>query len=254
MCIRDRDKLFLLLDYCPGGDLSELLQKKKKLSEEEAKIYVAEVLLGLEHLHQKDIIFRDLKPENVVLDKDGHAHLTDFGLSKEGIMEQVKGTQSFCGSVAYLAPEMLKKIGHGKAVDWYLLGLLLYELLVGVPPYYSHNREELFQNIETGPLKIPSTMSEDAKSLIVSLLQRNPAKRLGSGKRDSQEIKEHPFFKDIVWQEVYERKLKPPKIEIKKVMKTPQKDVFDTPTTNQNQDLKQTRHISNWTFIASNKV
>jgi len=103
-------------------------------------MYLSEILLALEDLHARDIIYRDLKPENVVLDDQGHAQLTDFGLSKEGVFEGNKGAKSFCGSVAYLAPEMLCKAGHGKSVDWYLLGVLLYEMTVGQPPYYSESK------------------------------------------------------------------------------------------------------------------
>lgn len=128
------------MDYCPGGDLGELLQKEKCMSESLVMMYLAEIVLALEDLHKRDIIFRDLKPDNIVLDSEGHVKLTDFGLSKEGVLDHSTGARSFCGSVAYLAPEMLKRSGHGKAVDWYLLGVVMYELLVGMPPYYANNR------------------------------------------------------------------------------------------------------------------
>jgi serine/threonine protein kinase len=129
----------LILEYCPGGDLGKVLEQEKRFDEARARIYLAEILLALEDLHKRDIIFRDLKPDNVVLDAQGHALLTDFGLSKEGVLDN-QAANSFCGSVAYLAPEMLKRSGHGKSVDWYLLGVLLYEMLVGIPPYYSNNK------------------------------------------------------------------------------------------------------------------
>ena len=133
------DRLFLILEYCAGGDLAQHLQREKRFSEERAKIYLCEIILALEDLHKRDIIFRDLKPDNVVLDSEGHALLTDFGLSKEGVLDN-KGAKSFCGSIAYLAPEMLKRTGHGKSVDWYLLGVLFYEMLVGIPPYFANNK------------------------------------------------------------------------------------------------------------------
>ena len=132
-------RLFMVMDYCGGGDIGHLLQREKRLSEEVARVYLAEVLLAIEELHSREIIYRDLKPDNVVLDDQGHAMLTDFGLSKEGVSDS-DSTLSFCGSVAYLAPEMLKRSGHGKSVDWYLLGVLLYEMLVGIPPYFNRNK------------------------------------------------------------------------------------------------------------------
>ena len=207
------EKLFLLLDYCPGGDLSKQLQIQTRFSEEKAKFYICEIILALGELHKNNIIFRDLKPDNVVIDKEGHALLTDFGLSREGVVGK-EIAKSFCGSIAYLAPEMLNRCGHGKAVDWYLLGVLFYELLVGVPPYFTANQEQIFRNIQKAELYIPPFVSQKAQNLIKSLLKRNPNERLGS-KRDVEEIKEDEYFSDVDWQKVYERKYKPPQIYLK---------------------------------------
>ena len=159
------EKLFLILDYCSGGDLGFQIAREKRFDESRAKIYLCEILLALEELHKRDIIFRDLKPDNIVLDEEGHAMLTDFGLSKEGVYDNFMA-RSFCGSLAYLAPEMVKRQGHGKAVDWYLLGVLLYEMLVGVPPYFSSNRDQLYQNIQAGKLKLPGSLSAETKNVI----------------------------------------------------------------------------------------
>ncbi len=116
-----------------------MIFKEKRLSESRARIYAAEVLLALEELHRRNIIFRDLKPDNVVLDAEGHALLTDFGLSREGVVGAASA-QSFCGSPAYMPPEMLRRHGHGKALDWYLLGACIYEMLIGSPPYFVPHR------------------------------------------------------------------------------------------------------------------
>lgn len=201
-----------------SGDLGKVIQREKRISENLAKIYAAEILLALEDLHKRDIIYRDLKPDNVVIDEDGHALLTDFGLSKEGVMDNVAAT-SFCGTLAYLAPEVLDKTGHGKAVDWYVFGATLYELVVGTPPYFSENKDQLFKNIKSAPLKIPKGISLDLKNLLVHLLTRNPQKRLGAGPLDAEEVKSHPWFNDINWDDVINKKLKPPKPNINPVPK-----------------------------------
>jgi len=206
-----KTKLFLILDFCPGGDLGKIIAHERRFTEDRARLYIAEILLALQDLHKRDIIYRDLKPDNVVLDNDGHALLTDFGLSKEGVLEVNKGAKSFCGSIAYLAPEMLRRVGHGKSVDWYLLGVLLYEMLVGTPPYFSGNKEELFHNIINGPLKLPRSISTEAKNLMVSLLNRNPTRRLGAGPDGATEIMAHPFFATIDWQAVLLKKTNPAK-------------------------------------------
>ncbi|TNV85463.1 hypothetical protein FGO68_gene6274 [Halteria grandinella] len=213
---QSKDKLFLILEYCPGGDLARLLQKEKRFSEDRARLYAAQILLAIQYLHRRDIIFRDLKPDNVVVDSQGHALLTDFGLSKEGVLDNISA-KSFCGSVAYLAPEMLKRSGHGKSVDWYLLGVLLYEMLVGQPPYFCNNKEQLFYNIQKGVLKLPASISNEAKSLLISLLNRNPNKRLGAGPTDAEEIKRHPFFDQVDWDKVLAKGYDMPKPPLRQI-------------------------------------
>ena len=138
------------MDYCAGGELFFHLGKEGRFSEERSKFYAAEIVLALEHLHSLRIIYRDLKPENVLLDEKGHVRLTDFGLSKEGIKHNACGANSFCGTPEYLAPEILNRSGHGFAVDWWSLGALVYEMLTGLPPFYSKDREVLFEKIRKG--------------------------------------------------------------------------------------------------------
>ena len=244
-------KLFLILEYCPNGDLAKHLLFEKRFPEDRAKFYICEVLLALENLHQRDIIFRDLKPDNVVLDEEGHAKLTDFGLSKEGVTEN-QYAKSFCGSIAYLAPEMLKKQGHGKAVDWYLLGVLFYEMLVGITPFFTNRKEDIFHNIEFGELKIPEFVSEEAADLLRGLLQKDPKKRLGGSSKDAQEIKEHPYFKDVDWDKVYNKQITPPAVNIftNKIM-----HVYHRPRLFANDDINRTSDKPNanmlygWSFI-----
>ena len=240
-----KEKLFLLLDYCPGGDLSKQLQIQTRFSEDKAKFYICEIALALGELHKKDIIFRDLKPDNIVIDKEGHAMLTDFGLSREGVNEK-HIAKSFCGSIAYLAPEMLSRSGHGKAVDWYLLGVCFYEMLVGIPPYFSNNQEQIFKNIEKAELFIPNFVSKKAQKFMRDLLKKDPMVRLGS-KRDVEEIKEHPYMTGVDWDKVYRREYIPPPI----IQKSNYLNFFEQPKifvdNNNNFDKRKNRkNNTNW--------
>eukprot|EP00742_Colponemidia_sp_Colp-10_P003496 GILJ01003723.1.p1 GENE.GILJ01003723.1~~GILJ01003723.1.p1 ORF type:complete len:872 (-),score=124.93 GILJ01003723.1:436-3051(-) len=244
------DKLFLLLDFCPGGDLGQHLSRERRFSEDRARFYTAAVLLALEHLHKLNIIYRDLKPDNVVLDAEGYACLTDFGLSKEGVFDNVSAS-SFCGSVAYLAPEMLKRSGHGKSVDWYLLGVMLFEMLTGAPPFFCNNRDQLFFNIEKGTLKFPTYLSRDARSLLKGLLERDPSRRLGAGPQDAEEIKSHPFFQTVSWHAMMSRHLRPPSVAA--LVRSPGADA--PPLVDPLVDplpkvpgVVSDRHLSGWSF------
>ncbi|CAJ1326793.1 unnamed protein product [Effrenium voratum] len=202
-------KLYLVLDYCPGGELFFHLSRAGRFSEGRTRFYICELLLALEYLHSLNIIFRDLKPENVLLDAEGHAKLTDFGLSKEGICDNFSA-RTMCGTPEYLAPELLDSKGHGRAVDWYSLGALAYEMLTGLPPYYTQDRNLLFERIRRAALSYPQYISPVAKSLLQSLLERQPEKRLGGGPHDGVEIRSHSFFSSVDWEAIYQRLVTPP--------------------------------------------
>ena len=137
---QNESKLFIILEYCVAGNLSRVLKRNKgnHLEEDTAKQYICEIILAIEFLHRNNVIYRDLKPENILLDKHGHIKLTDFGLSKQ-IVKDFERSNSFCGSHAYMTPEMLEKKPHGKSIDWYGVGAILYEFLVSIPPYYNPN-------------------------------------------------------------------------------------------------------------------
>jgi len=199
------EKLYMILDYINGGELFFHLKKEGKFSEERVRLYSAEIALALHHLHSMDIVYRDLKPENILVDSDGHICITDFGLSKEITPEE--GTNTFCGTPEYLAPEVLKGQGHGTPVDWWSLGTLIYEMLTGLPPYYSQNINIMYQKILNGELRFPEYVSSEAQDLIEGFLVRDPAKRLGS---DFDAVKSHQFFKGIDWDKLYRKEVDPP--------------------------------------------
>ncbi|EQC34148.1 AGC protein kinase [Saprolegnia diclina VS20] len=201
-------RLYFVLDYCPGGELFYHLTRMKKLPEHMACYYAAEITLALEHLHGLGVVYRDLKPENILLTKEGHVKLADFGLAKEGITDGVYGTNSLCGTPEYLPPEILDRLGHGTAVDWWNLGMVLYEMLTGLPPWYTNDRQKLFDRLRSARLHFPPYVSRRAEGLIRALLNRNPAERLGA--RGAAEVKAHPFFESIEWDDLLALKMPPP--------------------------------------------
>lgn len=204
---QSKEKLYFVLDYFQGGELFFHLKTKRRFSEEVARLYVAEIALALGHLHSLQYIYRDLKPENILLDDVGHVCLTDFGLSKD--VDEGDKAHTFCGTPEYLAPEIVTGTGHDKAVDWWSLGILLYELTVGIPPFYSQNVNEMYNKIQHGVLRFPPFLSEPCKNLIVGLLNRDPTKRLGS-KDDVEDIKTHAFFATLNWDKLMKKEIDPP--------------------------------------------
>ncbi|XP_029767033.1 ribosomal protein S6 kinase alpha-4 [Terrapene carolina triunguis] len=208
-------KLHLILDYVSGGELFTHLYQRDHFKEEEVRIYAGEIVLALEHLHKLGIIYRDVKLENILLDSEGHVVLTDFGLSKEFLTEEKDRTFSFCGTIEYMAPEIIRsKSGHGKSVDWWSLGILMFELLTGASPFTLEGEKNTQAEVSRRILKcqppFPTVIGPVARDLLQKLLCKDPKKRLGSGPNGAQDIKEHPFFKGLDWVELAARRVKAP--------------------------------------------
>lgn len=201
------DNLHFILEFCPGGELFYHLGNLGRFTEDQARFYFAEVVLALEYLHENKVVFRDLKPENILLTSDGHIKLSDFGLAREIIRSDEK-RYTYCGSAEYMSPEMLSRNGHGKEIDYYGLGSLLFELITGSPPFYDENTETMFWKIQHEELSFPKYMSEDAVDLISRLLDKNEKNRIGS--KNFTEIKDHPWLSTIHWKRLLHKKASPP--------------------------------------------
>ncbi|XP_026047869.1 ribosomal protein S6 kinase beta-1 isoform X1 [Astatotilapia calliptera] len=202
-------KLYLILEYLSGGELFMQLEREGIFMEDTACFYLAEISMALGHLHQKGIIYRDLKPENIMLNSQGHVKLTDFGLCKESIHDGTV-THTFCGTIEYMAPEILMRSGHNRAVDWWSLGALMYDMLTGAPPFTGENRKKTIDKILKCKLSLPPYLTHEARDLLKKLLKRNASSRLGAGAGDAAEVQGHTFFRHINWEELLARKVEPP--------------------------------------------
>ncbi|XP_051919440.1 ribosomal protein S6 kinase alpha-2 [Hippocampus zosterae] len=202
-------KLYLILDFLRGGDLFTRLSKEVMFTEEDVKFYLAELALALDHLHSLGIIYRDLKPENILLDEEGHIKITDFGLSKEAI-DHDKRAYSFCGTIEYMAPEVVNRRGHTQSADWWSFGVLMFEMLTGSLPFQGKDRKETMALILKAKLGMPQFLSPEVQSLLRALFKRNPANRLGAGPDGVDEIKSHCFFASINWNKLYRKEIRPP--------------------------------------------
>ncbi|XP_073833081.1 ribosomal protein S6 kinase II [Musca autumnalis] len=201
-------KLYLILDFLRGGDLFTRLSKEVMFTEEDVKFYLAELALALNHLHSLGIIYRDLKPENILLDENGHIALTDFGLSKQPL--DGSKTYSFCGTVEYMAPEIVNRKGHDFAADWWSFGVLMYEMLTGNLPFHGQTRQETMTQILRSKLGMPENLSPEAQALLRALFKRNPQNRLGAGPNGILDIKAHCFFATIDWVRLERKEVRPP--------------------------------------------
>ncbi|KAI3331942.1 serine/threonine-protein kinase sck1 [Xylariaceae sp. AK1471] len=205
-----QNDLFLVTDYMSGGELFWHLQKEGRFDEKRAKFYIAELILAIQHLHQNDIVYRDLKPENILLDANGHIALCDFGLSKANLTKN-DTTNTFCGTTEYLAPEvLLDESGYTKMVDFWSLGVLVFEMCCGWSPFYAEDTQQMYKNIAFGKVRFPrDTLSQEGRNFVKGLLNRNPKHRLGAVD-DAEELKRHPFFADVDWVSLSKKLITPP--------------------------------------------
>ena len=229
-CFQTEERINFVMPFIPGGELFQELRRTRFFSESRAKFYIAQIALAIQYLHDKDIVYRDLKPENVLIDEKGYLRLADFGLSKK--LKNDELTNSFCGTPEYLAPEIVIQKGHDKNVDWWSLGIILYEMLFGVPPFYLKDLDKMYELIKTSQPKFlrQYPISKDAKDIIMKLLEKDPKKRLGYN-NGLEDIKKHPFFKDLDFDLLLQKKLEAPYIP--KIKNNTDVQHFDEEFTNE---------------------
>lgn len=202
-----KTKLYIVMNLYSGGELLHHLEMKGRFSEDEARIITAEIVIALGHLHSLNFVYRDLKPENILMGRDGHICLTDFGLSKK-LDENKPFSNTFVGTPHYIAPELLMQSSHGTPVDWWSLGIVLYELVVGVPPFHSDSITQIFTAITKNTVRYPLFLSRELKDLIGKLLEKDPSNRLGT-LRDAEEVIQHSWFDSIDFELLFHKKIIP---------------------------------------------
>ncbi|XP_046401711.1 cAMP-dependent protein kinase catalytic subunit 3 [Ischnura elegans] len=205
-CHKDSSFLYMLFEYVCGGELFSYLRNAGRFSASTGNFYATEIVSALEYLHSQSVVYRDLKPENLLLDQDGHLKITDFSFAKK----LTDRTWTLCGTPEYLAPEIIQSKGHNKAVDWWALGVLIYEMLSGYPPFFDDNPFGIYEKILAAKVEWPRHLDPVAKDLVKKLLVQDRTKRLGNMKNGAEDVKRHRWFKGVDWHDVILRRLKPP--------------------------------------------
>ncbi|KEQ70892.1 Pkinase-domain-containing protein [Aureobasidium namibiae CBS 147.97] len=204
---QDSKNLYMVMDFIEGGELFSLLRKSQRFPNPVAKFYAAEVTLALDYLHSMDIIYRDLKPENLLLDRHGHLKITDFGFAKE--VPDI--TWTLCGTPDYLAPEVVSSKGYNKSVDWWSLGILIFEMLCGFTPFWdSGSPLKIYENILRGRVKYPPYVHPDAQDLLSKLITHDLTKRLGNLHGGSKDVMQHPWFAEVTWERLAKKDIDAP--------------------------------------------
>lgn len=207
-CFQTEEHVCFVMEYAPGGDLMMHIHADV-FSEPRTVFYTSCVVLGLQYLHEHEIVYRDLKLDNLLLDSEGYVKIADFGLCKEG-MGFGERTGTFCGTPEFLAPEVLTETSYTRAVDWWGLGVLIFEMLVGESPFPGDDEEEVFDSIVNDEVRYPRFLSTEAIAIMRRLLRRNPERRLGASEKDAEDVRKQPFFRDMNWDDLLARKVRPP--------------------------------------------
>lgn len=203
---QDKDSIYMLLEFVPGGEIFSHLRQAGRFSKEYTKFYAAQIVLVLEYLHAKNVVYRDLKPENLLISPSGYLKITDFGFAK--VVEDQ--TWTLCGTPEYLAPEIIQRKGHSKGVDWWATGILMFEMMCGYPPYYDETPFGVYQKVLVGKIEFPKHMDDYSKDIVKRLLIPDKLQRLGCIGEGAEDIKRHKFFRGVDFPVLARRRIVPP--------------------------------------------